>query len=80
MTYVGTVESDYGDEVPMVELEAADGTLWSIRAYSTALHSQVKRTDPEVGDTFAIKYLGEKTARKSGKDYHNFKAAIRRAG
>lgn len=80
VTYIGTVESDYGDnDVPLIELEDKAGDLWSIRGYSTALQSQIKKTDPQVGDLFAIKYLGEVKARKSGKEYHNFKAAVRRA-
>lgn len=75
--FVGTVPSDYSsDDCPMLEVEDAEGTLWSIRGYSTVLANQIKKTNPLVGDLFAVKYLGEKPAKKSGKDYHNFKAAV----
>lgn len=80
VTYVGEVDSDYGDgKVPLLEIEDKAGDLWSIRGYSTALRSQISKIDPQVGDLFAVKYLGEKAGRKSGKDYHNFKAVKRAA-
>lgn len=75
-----TIGDDYGhDDIPLLEIEDKNGDLWSIRGYSTALKSQIERVDPQVGDLFAVKYLGEKAGRKSGKDYHNVKAAKKAA-
>jgi hypothetical protein len=81
VTYVGQVDSDYGDKepVPYIELRTKAGEEWSIRGYGFVLQNQIEKTDPQVGDLFAVKYLGEKTGRKSGNDYHNFKAVVRHA-
>jgi len=79
VTYVGTVPSDYGpEECPLVELEAPDGTTWSVRGYSTVLRNQLNKADPAVGDTIALKYFGVKEG-KGGREYKNFKVAIRHA-
>src|SRR5690348_7992678 len=46
VTHVGTVHSDYGpEEAPLIELEAADGTVWSIRGYATVLRNQIAKAD-----------------------------------
>lgn len=77
--FLGTIGSDYGDEdVPLMEVQDAKDPelLWSIRGYSTVLRNQINKTDPQVGDFFAVKYLGEITGKK-GKPYHNFKAAVK---
>lgn len=77
--FLGTIGSDYGDEdVPLMEVQDAKDAdlLWSIRGYSTVLRNQITKADPQVGDFFAVKYLGEITGKK-GKPYHNFKAAVR---
>lgn len=79
VTYIGTVSSDYGpEECPLIELEAADGTVWSIRGYSTVLRNQITKANPAVGDTLAVKYFGVKP-NKAGTEYKNFKVAVRRA-
>ncbi len=78
VTFVGTVPSDYGpEECPIVEIEAADGTSWSIRGYSTALRNQINKADPQVGDLLAAKYFGVKES-KGGREYKNYKVVVRR--
>lgn len=78
--YVGEIGSDYGPEmVPIIELEAADGTLWSVRGYSTVLRNQINKAAPAVGDFLAIRFFGEKNS-KSGRAYKNYKVAIRKLG
>jgi hypothetical protein len=86
VTYIGEVDSDYSDDmVPLIELEAKDGTLWSIRGYAQVLANQIKKNQPEVGDFFAVKYLGEKPGKRVDKktkepvNYKNFKAAVKHA-
>jgi hypothetical protein len=75
--YVGEIPSDYGPEAcPLIELEAADGVIWSVRGYSTALRNQLVKADPKVGDFLAIRYFGTKTS-KAGRDYKNYKVAVR---
>lgn len=77
LVYRGSVESDYGNDVPMLEIEQADGEVWSVRAYHTVLRNQIEKADPAVGDTVAIKYFGLKSGK--GDDYHNYKVVVRRA-
>lgn len=78
--YRGEIGSDYGtDPIPLVELESADGTVWSIRGYSTALRNQIIKADPQVGDFMAARFFGVKTGKKSGRDYKNYKVAIKHA-
>lgn len=77
----GEVSSDYGPEMcPLVELEAADGTLWSIRGYSTVLRNQINKADPQVGDFMAARYFGVKTGKgKNAREYKNYKVAVKKA-
>jgi len=77
--YVGEVASDYGPETcPLIELEAGDGTVWSIRGYSTVLRNQITKADPKVGDIMAVRYFGMKSG-KGGRDYKNYKVAVKHA-
>ncbi len=79
VTFRGELASDYGpDPIPLVEIESADGMKWSIRGYSTVLRNQINKTDPQVGDFFAVRHFGSKTS-KSGRDYENYKAAVKKA-
>lgn len=77
--FVGEVSSDYGPETcPLIELDDGNGTVWSIRGYSTVLRNQITKADPRVGDIMAVRYFGVKTG-KGGKDYKNFKVAVKHA-
>lgn len=72
--YVGVVPSDYGpEECPHWLLEAADGTVWSVRGYSTVLRNQMNKANPKIGDLAACRYFGPKTGR-AGREYANYKA------
>lgn len=81
---VSTVEADQkfgGGEVPYVEVETKDGTIWSVRGYATVLKNQLEREVDKglsIGDTLAIKYFGEKENRRGDNSYKNFKV-VRRA-
>lgn len=76
--FVGEIGSDYGPETcPLIEIEDKDGTLWSVRGYSTVLRNQITKADPRVGDLMAVRYFGTKTG-KTGRDYKNYKAVVKR--
>ena len=75
--FIGEVSSDYGPEMcPIIELEAKDGTLWSVRGYSTVLRNQIEKADPQIGDLMAVRYFGTK-AGKSGREYKNYKVVVK---
>lgn len=77
--YRGEIGSDYGPElIPIIELESADGTVWSVRGYSTVLRNQISKADPQVGDIMACRFFGTK-ASKAGRDYKNYKVAVKHA-
>jgi hypothetical protein len=73
-------DAKYGavEEVPYLEIQDSKDAdqIWSIRGYGFVVRNQIERTNPQVGDTFAIKYLGE-TDSRGGNTYHNVKAAVR---
>jgi hypothetical protein len=79
VTHIGTVTQDAkygGDDVPYVEIEAKDGTIWGIRGYATVLKNQMQREIDKglaTGDLFAVAYLGVKENRKKDNEYKNFK-------
>jgi len=65
-------------DVPLITFEDSDGVMWSVRGYGQVVEGQLNNVlagGMQVGDHFAIKYLGEK-AGKSAFDYHNVKAAF----
>lgn len=72
------VESDgsYGPvkTVPGVIIRDAEGWDWQIRGYRSILASEIEEKDPQPGDTFAVKYLGQ----PSGKKYHVYRSAVRK--
>lgn len=78
--YVSSISSDYGEEdLPYLEVQDVNDPelIWSIRGYATVLRNQIKKTNPQVGDFWACKYLGQVPSKKAGgKPYYNFKAAV----
>lgn len=78
----GTTNSDYSDEpVPTVTIETKDGTKYRIIGYSTVLGREIKDANPEKGDKFAVKYWGQKTAKRgkgAGKPYHHYSILCRK--
>jgi hypothetical protein len=82
--HIGTVTQDAkfgGDEVPYVEIQAKDGTVWGIRGYATVLKNQMQReidNGLSTGDLFAVAYLGVKENRKKDNEYKNFKVLSKR--
>lgn len=84
LVHIGTVTQDAkfgGDEVPYVEIQAKDGTVWGIRGYATVLKNQMQReidNGLKTGDIFAVAYLGVKENRKKDNEYKNFKVLSKR--
>jgi hypothetical protein len=80
--HVSTITQDAkygGGEKPYLEIEAADGTLWSVRGYATVLANQIEKNNPQVGDRIAILHRGEKDNRAGTDTYRDFGVAVRRA-
>lgn len=78
---VSSVETDQkygGGSVPLIEIQEKDGHVWSVRGYHLVLRNQLEKADPQVGDTIAIKYLGEKENKKKDNSYQNYGVACPR--
>lgn len=76
---ISSVASDYNDksDKPLILIEDADGKQWSIRGYGQVMEGQINNAlsrGMQVGDLFAIKYLGEQRNRANTFTYHNVKA------
>lgn len=89
VTSVAYQNDDYEDDpikakdaVPVVTIELADGDKVRVIGFSSVLRREIVDANPEPGDTFAVKYFGERTLTKgkyAGKPYKLFKAAARKA-
>lgn len=69
------------ETVPVVTIETADGTHYRIMGFHGVLRKEIRQHAPRVGDTFAVRYFGEKTLKTGpfkGKDFHHYRAAVRR--
>lgn len=66
---------------PMLIIRDKDDELWAIHGMRSGLRREIKKRDPQVGDLFAVKYLGERELRKgkfAGKPFHLYRSAVRR--
>jgi hypothetical protein len=78
VTHIGTVtqEAKYGGEdVPYIELQDKEGTVWGVRGYGTVLANQLQReidNDLRNGDLLAVKNLGLTSNRSKTNEYRNF--------
>jgi len=61
-------------DVERVEIRTEDGTVWAITGFHGVLDNQIKKANPQAGDTFAVKYVGRRASR-TGNEYHNYLAA-----
>jgi hypothetical protein len=84
---VGETRSDFAAKnedpmVPTVTILTRDGSKFRIIGYGSVLKREMTDADPKVGDTFAVKYWGEKPIRKgpfAGKNYKHYSVAVKRA-
>lgn len=70
------IESDQkygGGTIPLLEIEESNGHIWSVRGYHSVLRGQIEKNDPQIGDTVAIKYLGEVDNKKGDQTYFSYK-------
>lgn len=87
VTSVAEQDDEYnaGEKVPVVTVEVAgeDGPeKLRVIGFSSVLRREIHDANPEVGDTFAVKYFGERELTKGkfkGKPYKLYKAAVRKA-
>lgn len=81
---VGEVDREQrygGGTAVLIQIEAKDGQVWSIRGYATVLANQLEREIEKglsVGDFLAVKYLGEKENKSGDNSYKNFATASKR--
>lgn len=72
------MESDpqYGavKTIPGVIIRDSEGWDWQIRGYRSILADEITKNDPQPGDTFAVKYMGQ----PKGKRYHVYRSGIRK--
>jgi hypothetical protein len=79
VTSVFTVDSDYSGSCPALSIEDAEGDEWVIRGFHSILRSELEDRDPQIGDTFAVKYFGQREPAKKGQQgAHVYKVAVRR--
>jgi hypothetical protein len=86
VTHIGTVtqEAKYGGEdVPYIELEDKNGTVWGVRGYGTVLANQLQREIDgglRNGDILAVKTLGMVSNRAKTNEYRNFAVKSKHVG
>ncbi|HEY8372376.1 MAG TPA: hypothetical protein VIL00_06495 [Pseudonocardiaceae bacterium] len=75
VTAVLEEEGKYSDEpIPVVVIKTADGEF-TIKGYRSVLRNEIKRVNPQVGGTFAVKYFGEKAKKNGEGRYHHYRVA-----
>lgn len=71
-----------GETVPVLTLKVSDDESVRVIGFSSVLRREIRKHDPQKGDTFAVKYLGEKELKSGkfkGKPYKHYATAIRKA-
>lgn len=74
-------EFNPGEKVPVVTVELADGEKVRVIGFSSVLRRELSDADPEIGDTLAVKYFGERELTKgkyAGRPYKLYRVAVRR--
>lgn len=74
------VPSKYDGQPPteVVVLRLADSSQVAIFGSRSRSRAEIVDKDPQVGDTFAMKYFGAKPKAKGEGEFHQYKAAVRR--
>ncbi|MBH1932787.1 hypothetical protein I5Q34_00495 [Streptomyces sp. AV19] len=79
VTALDETTSDFGPEpVPVVTVRTADGSEKRVTAYHGVLRNEIRKAAPQVGDTFACRYFGQKES-KSGSTYHHYQVKVVRS-
>lgn len=65
---------DFGwGRYPIVTIATEDGTERAVHARGTVLRSELARRHPKRGDDLEIKYLGKRTPKSGGNDFHMYR-------
>ncbi|HYJ33775.1 MAG TPA: hypothetical protein VE326_11200 [Candidatus Binatia bacterium] len=76
---VSKTTSEYvSDPIPVITLETATGEKVRVTGYQSVLRREIEEVDPQRGDLFACKYLGRKSTKDGKREFHAYKAAVRR--
>lgn len=79
---VGETRSDFSDEpAPTVTIRTKSGEKFRIIGFGAVLKREIQDADPQIGDTFAAKYFGEKPVKNgkwAGRNYRHFGVAVRK--
>lgn len=67
---------DYGNQPVVVFIDAADQTEKCIWLLHQALKSQFKAARPEPGEKFVVVHLGKRAAKKSQRDYNDYRVVV----
>ena len=69
----------YNDEpYPIITLRQGDGSERAVHAFHSVLRNELAKLNPRLGETIAIKYLGEVAKEGGHGRYHHYKVAIDR--
>ena len=69
------VDGEYG-AYPIVEGTLEDGSEGAFSAGRSVVKARLLDNPPEKGDILSIRYLGEKTSEKTGREYHDYKVVL----
>jgi hypothetical protein len=61
-------------------IEAEDGNAYAIWATAKVLIRLMEKHNPQVGDVVAIRYVGLRDSRSSGRQYKHYCLEVRRQG
>lgn len=76
---LGKTKSDFTPEpIPVVTIAVANGDKVRVTGFQSVLRREIEDADPQPGDTFAVKYFGQKAVKKGTGSYHHFKVAVSR--
>lgn len=67
---------DYGNQPVVVFIDAADGEEKCIWLLHYALKSQFKNAAPKAGEKFVVVHLGKRAAKKSQRDYNDYRVVV----
>lgn len=84
---VDSFPGDFADQktgeypaIPMITVKAADGEARTVKGYHTVLRKELDKKAPQVGDTLAVLYQGEREAKVKGrKPTKLYAVAVQRA-
>src|SRR5262249_46703803 len=76
---IATASSDWGDDVPVVEVAPDDDAtiVWRVTAYASVLARELAKQRPAAGDRIGVKYAGMPNS-NNDRAYHSFRVVVER--